>query len=265
MKKQLIINADDFGFTLGVSQGIAEAMRHMVTSTTIMGNCLDLPMHLSLLEGLPHRGLGVHLVLSAGAPILPRESVPSLVNREGHFWRDFRQATRLANPHEVHLEWRAQVEAILRCGVKPTHLDSHHHVHLVPKLTRVAIEIAREYNIPAIRRLTLRDVWREQAFWQNALFLPAVARSAQLIGISSLKFPQGLMSLDLRHLRALKKLPPGIYEMFCHPGKVDDELWAKSSLSYRREEELLMLTAPSFAAKLQDCGVELVTYGIFGG
>jgi len=265
MKKQLIINADDFGFTLGVSQGIAEAMHHTVTSTTIMGNCTDLPMHLALLEGLPQPGLGVHLVLSAGVPVLPRESVPSLVNPEGLFWRDFRQATRLANPHEVHLEWRAQVESILRCGVKPTHLDSHHHVHLEPRLTRVAIEIAREYNIPAIRRLTLRDVWREQAFWQNALFLPAVAHSAELIRLSGRKFAEGLMSLDARHLLALKKLPPGIYEMFCHPGKDDDELRSKSSLSYRREEELLMLTAPSFAAELHDCGVELVTYRVFGG
>ncbi|MBS4054819.1 MAG: ChbG/HpnK family deacetylase [Thermaerobacter sp.] len=265
MKKQLIINADDFGFTWGVSQGIAEAMRHNVTSTTIMGNCAELPRHLSLLEGLPQRSLGVHLVLSAGAPLMPPDSVPSLVNKEGHFWRNFRQATRLAKPKEVYLEWRAQVEGILRCGVKLTHLDSHHHVHLEPKLTRVAREIAREYSIPAIRRLTVRDMWREQGFWQNAIFMPQVARSAELIRLSGLSYPQGLMSLDLRHLRALKKLPPGIYEMFCHPGRVDDELLGKSSLTYHREEELTMLSSPSFAADLHESGIELVTYDIFRG
>ncbi|MBT9135963.1 MAG: Carbohydrate deacetylase [Firmicutes bacterium] len=265
MIKQLIINADDFGFTWGVSQGIALAMQHVVTSTTIMGNSPDLPRHLELLQGLSHRGFGAHLVLSAGAPVLPREQVPSLVRNDGSFHRDFRQATRMANPREVLLEWRAQMERIRQCGVRLTHIDSHHHVHLAPELTRVAIQLAEEYAIPAIRRLTVGDVCREASLLRNVMFLPSVARSAMYIGQSGLKYPERLMSLSERHLSALARLAPGIYEMFCHPGFVDQELEKRSSLLYGREEELRLLTAPSFAERLRQSGVELVNYGIFGG
>lgn len=262
---KLIINADDFGLTLGVSQGIAEGMRHTVTSTTIMGNCPGLHTHLDLLRGLSHRGFGAHLVLSSGVPVLPTQKVPSLVDSSGRFPRDFRMASTRAEPNEVLLEWRAQIENILRNGIKLTHLDSHHHVHLVPKLVGVARQLAEEFNIPAIRRLTLGDVFREGAIWRNVAFLPTVAISAAYLARSGLSYPGRLMSLAERNIVALESLPSGIYEIFCHPGYVDSELHSKSSLLYERENELRLLSSPAFAEGLEKKGIQLVHYGVFRG
>lgn len=248
---------------MGVSKGIADSMRHTVTSTTIMGNASGLHEHLEFIRGLPDRGFGAHLVLSAGTPVLPRELVPSLVDSSGLFHRDFRKASTLAKPNEVLLEWGAQIEKILQGGIELTHLDSHHHVHLVPKLARVAHQLAEEFNIPAIRRFTLGDLWREGAIWNNATFIPTVTVSANYIAQSGLYFPSRLMSLNDRNIARLKNLSPGIYEMFCHPGYVEGELKAKSSLLYERESELRLLSSAAFTEYLEKYEIELVNYGVF--
>lgn len=261
--KRLIINADDFGLSLGVSRGIALAAKTgVLTSTTIMGNMPDLGEHLRLLNDAPV-GLGVHLVLSAGKPRLEPNVVPSLVDNQGCFRRNFRQAVKLATPEHVKQEWQAQIEHILSLGVRPTHIDSHHHVHMAPKLIRIAIELAHYYRIPAIRRLTWRDVTREQRLGLAALVFPVVIPSARIIARSGLKYPAGLISLTEKNLGRLFNFREGTYEIFCHPGVVDAELRSKSSLLAEREDELKLLTTPSTRQMLEQARVELVTFGVF--
>ncbi|MDP3488297.1 MAG: ChbG/HpnK family deacetylase [Bacillota bacterium] len=261
--KRLIINADDFGLSLGVSQGIALAAKTgVLTSTTIMGNMPDLREHLQLLDDTVV-GLGVHLVLSAGKPVLAPDIVPSLVDEQGLFRRNFRQAVKLATPHEVKQEWQTQIEHILSLGVKPTHIDSHHHVHMVPRLTRIAIELAHYYGIPAIRRFTWHDVAIEQGLRQAALVSPMVVPSARIIARSGLKYPDGLIALTEDNLERLENIGEGTYEMFCHPGVVDAELRSKSSLLTEREDELRLLTTPCTRKILVQAGVVLINFGVF--
>ena len=261
--KRLIINADDFGLSLGVSQGIALAAKTgVLTSTTIMGNMPNLHEHLRLLDEA-QIGVGVHLVLSAGKPVLAADVVPSLVDGTGCFRRDFRQAVKRAAPQEVKQEWQAQIEHILSVGVKPTHIDSHHHVHMAPKLTSIAIELARCYRIPAIRRLTWQDVAREQGLRQAALVSPMLIPAARVIRLSGLKYPHGLIALTEDNLGRLHNIGEGTYEIFCHPGLVDAELRSKSSLLTEREDELRLLTTPSTRKILEQARVELGTFGVF--
>ncbi|KAF0194255.1 MAG: hypothetical protein FD169_1915 [Bacillota bacterium] len=261
--KQLIINADDFGLSLGVSQGIALAAKTgVLTSTTIMGNMPDLRQHLKLLDGT-QIGLGVHLVLSAGKPVLKPDVVPSLVDGRGCFRRNFRQAVKLANPQEVKQEWQEQIEHILNLGVKPTHIDSHHHVHMAPILTRIAVELAHYYGIHAIRRITWRDVAREQGLRLATLTSPVIIPSARIIARSGLKYTHRLIALTEENLRSLLNLGEGTFEIFCHPGVVDAELRSKSSLLSEREDELRLLTASCTRKIVEQARVELVTFGVF--
>jgi len=257
----VIINADDFGLTAGVSRGIVRAISAgVVTSTSIMGNMPDLAANIELLQSVPEAGLGIHLTLSAGRPLLGASHVPSLVNNEGYFFRDSRLAVRRAETLEVEKEWRAQVERVLGLGVRPTHVDSHHHVHLAPRLMHLAVKLAKEYGIPCIRRLTVRDVWRESHPWRHALVLPDIAISQYIVLGSGLCFPRGVLSLHEHFLAALVRLSPGIYEVYCHPGKVDDALTKVSSLKYERERELEYLVSPELREGLQRLGVKLATY-----
>ena len=257
----MIVNADDFGLSSGVSQGIIRAITEgVVTSTSIMSNMPDLAENLALLQVVPQVSLGVHLTLSAGKPLLAPKEVPSLVDKTGAFRRDSRLAVNRAETAHVEREWRAQIERILGFGIMPTHLDSHRHVHLAPRLMQLAIRLAKEYRVPCIRRLTVRDVWRESHPWRHALVLPHIAISQHLAQGSGLRFPQGVLSLNEQVLGTLARLAAGTYEVFCHPGRVDDDLCRVSSLRYERERELELLIAPEFRASLRQLDVTLVTY-----
>lgn len=260
--RQLIINADDFGLSPGVSQGIALAAKSgVVTSTTLMGNMQDLAQHLSYLQGIPV-GLGIHLVLSAGRP-RASSGVDSLTDERGYFRRDYRQAIKLADPTQVKKELQAQIEHVLNLGVKPTHLDSHHHVHMAPQLTKVAVELAHRYGIPAIRRATLRDVMREQGLGVASLALPMVTHSSYIINKSGLKHPNRLIAFRGTNLTMLSESWTGVCEMFCYPGYVDEELRLKSSLLEAREQELQSLTSVALREGLSQAGIQLVSYAVF--
>ncbi len=79
-------------------------------------------------------GVGVHLVLTAGEPLL--KNVPSLVGADGLFHKQGVVREGNIDPEEVEREWTAQIEKFLSYGLIPTHLDSHHHVHGLPIFTR---------------------------------------------------------------------------------------------------------------------------------
>jgi len=259
--RRVIVNADDFGLSEGVSRGIVRGMREgVVTSTSIMGNMPDLAQHIGLLHEVEAAGLGIHLTLSAGRPLLSPKHVPSLVDREGGFRRDYHMAARLAETAHVEPEWRAQIERILALGVQATHLDSHHHVHHAPKLMALAIKLAKEYGIPCIRRLTVRDVWREAHPWRHAMELPSIAVSQHIAAGSGLCFPHGVLSLHERLLTKLSRLTDGTYEVFCHPGRVDDALCKLSSLRYERERELELLISAELRDGLKRLDIKLITY-----
>src|SRR5512134_3413038 len=152
--KRLIINSDDYGRTPEISRGIREAhLNGVVTSTTCMMNIPTTAEDVAIaVQETPKLGLGVHLVLTMGKPLLPRVAVPSIVDGDGnHFkYTPFIENLPRLNMTEVKAEWRAQIERFIQAaGRKPTHLDSHHHSsYFTPELFRGMLELAREYNCP---------------------------------------------------------------------------------------------------------------------
>ena len=132
MTTRLIINADDYGRTPSVSRGIRYAhLNGIVTSTTCMMNMPSVVEDIEIaLQETPDLGLGVHLILTAGKPLLPPSKTSALTSPEGLFWNKTEFIDHLPgiDPVAIKNEWRAQIEAFARAaGKKPTHLDSHHH------------------------------------------------------------------------------------------------------------------------------------------
>src|SRR5512141_1715167 len=152
--KRLIINSDDYGRTPDISRGIREAhLRGVVTSTTCMMNIPTTAEDIAIaLNESPNLAMGVHLVLTMGRPILPREHVPTIVDENGNHrkYDPFIENIPNLNIDEVKAEWRAQIEAYIQAsGRKPTHLDSHHHSsYFSPTLFRAMLELAKEYGCP---------------------------------------------------------------------------------------------------------------------
>jgi chitin disaccharide deacetylase len=241
--RRLIVNADDWGLSRGVSEGILAAHRHgIVSSTTVLVTAdLDREQVARLRDsGL---GVGLHVNLTLGAPLTRGRS---LVDGDGRFVRDARRAAARVSAADVRAEVEAQMarfESALKR--RPTHLDSHHHVGLHPPVRDVVLAVARELDV-AVRS-------------QNAE-VRARARSARLrtpdhfFGESG---PDAYWSPD-RTVRHLRELPAGVSEFMCHPGWVDAEL-AYSRYGRQRETEMIGLGAAARATAAA-LGIALCTF-----
>lgn len=248
MAKYLIVNADDFGLTAGVSRGILEAHRRgIVTSTTIL---LTRPVDVDLLAQLKasRLGVGLHLNLTLGAPLSPPSSVASLVDSDGKFIRDARQTAARAKPEEAGQELRAQVNAFLTLvGRPPTHLDTHHHVGRHSPIREVVWALARELGVP----VRSQDETVRRAARAGGLRTPD-----HFFGESG---PEPYWSAE-RLLSHLAALPDGVSEFMTHPGFFDADL-AYSRYGKQREVELEGLTDPSVRRAVEAHGVRLCHFG----
>src|SRR5579863_8447324 len=143
---RLIVNADDFGYTRGVNEGIVEAHRDgILTATTLMANGAAFEHAVELARQNPALDVGCHLVLVEGQSVLdPARALPKTIGD-----------TVLAvvggrlSPYD---ELRAQVQKIVATGIRPTHLDAHKHTHLLPPVLEAVGRLAREFGIPWVRR-----------------------------------------------------------------------------------------------------------------
>lgn len=262
---KLIVNGDDFGLTDGVNRAIILAHKKgILTSATLMAAGLAWREAVELAKATPTLAVGVHLTLTALGPVLPASQVPSLTDGEGRFRRKLLKVPWL-DRDEVESEWRAQIQRLVEAGLRPTHLDSHHHVHLLPPLMTIACRLAEEYGIRGVRaispgsfKMMRAPLWQQmlaKASWQRAALYPhgtpATVTAIEAIG------------KDL-FAKYLQKLGPGIHELYTHPGSGgDDELAKISSLAASRLEETELLCSNALRDALSSAGVALVNYKIF--
>src|ERR1700751_5833408 len=123
--KNLIVNADDLGWTQGVNRGIAEAHRNgIVPSTSLLANGRAFEAGVQTARESPRLGVGVHLNLSDGKPVAPAEEVRSLLDKNGNFSGGpeallLRLTAKKLETKEVEAEWNAQIEKVRAAGVRP--------------------------------------------------------------------------------------------------------------------------------------------------
>lgn len=243
--RRLIVNADDFGMTRGVSAGILAAHSHgIVTSTTVLVTAdLDRDL-LAEARDLP-LGLGLHVNLTLGTPLTRGRS---LVSAEGRFVRDARRSAARADARDVEREVEAQIARFLSLVRRPpTHLDTHHHVGLLPPVREVVLAAAARLGV-AVRS-------------QDAL-ARARARTAGLrtpdhfFGESG---PEAYWS-RARTLDHLRRLPSGVSEFMTHPALFDAGL-AGSRYGRQRETELCALGAPETRGAVAALGITLCHFG----
>jgi predicted glycoside hydrolase/deacetylase ChbG (UPF0249 family) len=281
MRKKLIVNADDYGRSPGVSRGILQAHRcGIVTSTSVMINQPSAKGQLDEALSCAGLGVGLHLVFSAWRPVLPPETIPSLVDLDGFFLsqHDLWARAEEVSPAHLRAELTAQTERFSAwAGRLPDHLDCHHFVHLYPPFFQVYADLAAELQLP------LRVPFPPEVDFQKAaatlpyledfpldLVRGMIVTNSALIESRHLAHPDhfistfyGIEALTLDHLlRLLHTLPSGVTELMCHPGYVDPAL-AESTYRQERETELDLLTHPAAYASAAELGIDLVTFGVF--
>jgi len=287
--KNLIVNADDLGWTEGVNQGIADAFRNgIVTSASMLANGAAFEGGLEVARCAPGLGLGVHLNLSDGVPLADRETVTSLLNDKGAFAGGpeslfLRQMRRGLVLREVEIEWDAQIQKVRDAGIEPTHLDGHKHVHMLPGLFEVALRLAKRHSIGAIRvaleesslRTALASgekqrsgVVMKQGVQARGLKLLArdVRGQAERAGIATADYFCGIAQTGELTQEGLKKflksLPEGTTELMCHPGYADAALKkTRTRLQDSRQKEMEILTDTGIRNLVASQGIRLIDYG----
>ena len=262
---RLIVNADDFGFTRDVNEGIVEAHRNgILTATTLMANGDAFDHAVARARKTPSLDVGCHLVLVQGRSVFdPSRALPATM-------QDLLR-TLLRGELPVYEELEAQVGRIVNAGIRPTHIDTHKHTHLLPPVLSAVARVAREFGIRWVRRPYDFGIDTGARITKSAVALgmrvtrPGFARAlGELKTTDHFTGFQITGSLDSGRLAAtLERLPPGLTEFMCHPGKLGPELrGAATRLKESREIELAALVSPEARRVIEQRGIELVNYRI---
>lgn len=280
MEKRLIINADDFGLCESVNEGIVEAhCKGVLTSATIMANMPAAEQAVEMAKKLPNLGVGVHLNLTNGRPICQDDGLKRLLNAEGDFAVSpgklaklslFSGEIRVA----IEAELASQIQWIIERGIKPTHLDSHKHIHGFPTIFRIVCRLAKRFEIPAIRftyepkqvcfppwpaidkksrkRAIMVRLMAKINYWQNCSFFKTNA----LLGVAH----TGCINVNFFRAVSLYN-SAATAEVMTHPGYTYDLDATKTRLFKQRQAELEALCSEKTKQYLRDASIKLVHYG----
>jgi predicted glycoside hydrolase/deacetylase ChbG (UPF0249 family) len=235
--KRLIVNADDFGFTRDVNEGIVEAHRNgILTSTTIMATGGAFDHAVALARQTPSLDIGVHLVL-VGEPRFPE--TPAQL------------ALAVARRRiRIYEELDAQIRRVFDTGLHPTHLDSHKHTHILPPVLGAIARLSAEHAIPWVRR---------------PMNLPLLTGRLRRNGcrvtdrFEGFRYTGHLGTTEL--VAFLDTVREGVTEFMCHPGYCTDELRAAPTrLKESRQRELEALTSPEVRKAVARAGIVLSTF-----
>lgn len=257
MAKQLIIHADDYGLTRSVSKGIIRAHQDgVVTSTSVMINLAQRADIIELQEN-PNLDIGVHLNLTVGKSVLPKEKIPHLVDKNGLFHKR-KSEKRPVNDEgvvifdnvpamEIFLEIETQIRHFLGFGLNPNHLDTHHHIHADPKVLEVIIGSALAYDLP-LRTINpeMREKVRSRGVRTNDYF------DGRFFGTDSINL-QNITNI-------IADISDGVTELMCHPGEVSDELGEISGYVDERLTEFNVLINPELRALITKESIELISW-----
>ena len=285
--RRLIINADGYGFTEGVTRAIEECVAAgTVKSVSVLANFPLSEGITRLREKYPDVSVGCHLNPVVGRPLLPPERVPSLVDESGEFLhRRFLERLRdgSVRPGELREELTAQVDRVRAiAGSNFTHVDFQQGIENQPRLYPVFLEIAQASGVGRIRTHKYHfGLHTESPGLRHGAYLlwPPVrlAKYVYNVRLRRIAKKRGLAMPDLtvsgnflsgqagglcleNYLTILRNLPSGTVELIAHPAYVDESLRRWSTYLQPREKERQVLLDPTFRESLRQSGIQLAGY-----
>lgn len=245
----MITNADDFGFTRDVNSGIAEAHRNgVLTATTLMANGAAFDDAVRIAHETPSLDVGCHLVLIQGESLVDGGPFPT------HLSDVVLQV--MSGRLQPYRELRVQIEKIVAAGIRPTHLDTHKHTHVLPQVYRAVTRLAEEFGIRYVRLPIPANNRFVRGLYGLVAGRSMVRTTDHFAGFGL----TGTLRVDTFN-EALRHLPDGLTEFMCHPGYLGSELaGAATRLKGSRPLELEALVARQTRETLAECGIELTNY-----
>jgi chitin disaccharide deacetylase len=268
---RLIVNADDFGLTCGVNRAIAELHRAgVVTSATLMARAQATADAAQMARATPSLGVGCHVVLVDGDPVLPPREIPTFVDQQTNRFHAtlggflVRLLAGQIRSSEIEAEAAAQIASIQAEGIALTHIDTHKHVHMFPGLLRPLLRAARAAGIRAVRN-PFEPAWSVRATpkashlrrAEVSLLRRLEPRFQRIVTEEDFTTTDGSIgvlatgTLDFQTVHSLlSNIPAGTWELVTHPGYHDAELAQAHTrlLASRDRERDVLLALRAFPA-----------------
>ena len=279
--KQIIVNADDFGRHVLINRAVERGVTDgVLRSATIMPGGAAFDDAAELAARSPKLGVGIHLTLVNGNPVLPPAEIPSLVTEAGIFVDDHTAfAVRLlrgaVNLDEVRAELGAQLRRVEAAGIHPTHADSHQHMHVLPGVIDIVLDLCRAAGIPAMRAPraplfagSFGGIGQLIGRTGLAILTHRAAAKAQRRGIRVPDHFAGIVAgeaVDTATLTGIAaSLRDGVTEVMLHPGTDNAVLIRDCLWDHDFEAELAAICAPAVRGALAAAGAEIVNFRIYG-
>jgi len=242
---RVVVNADDFGQTAGINRAVFELHQAgLLTSATLMARAAATDEAIEIARATPSLGVGCHIVLCDGAPILPTARISSLLDRSTNLFAPWltmflgRLLTGRIDPAEIEIEAAAQVRYLQSRGLKITHIDSHRHTHMFPRVLRPILRAARSCGIRSVRN-PFEPAWAVRATAGASLVRAAQvsilrclqSRWRRIVEEEEFTTTDGTLGVSCTGAlntaalnRLLKQVTVGTWELVTHPGYNDDDL-----------------------------------------
>lgn len=259
--KALIVTSDDFGAAPQVNEAVERAHREgILTCASLMVAGPAAGDAVKRAKTMPKLGVGLHLVLVEGKPVLPPEQIPNLVGPDGNFRTDmvkasFGMAMLPWVKKQLAAEIEAQFAAFAATGLTLDHVNAHKHFHLHPTIGRLTVEIGKRYGMKAMRspleppeilkriepNTTGGDVERlVSSVLRNRLYVNRIFSPDYVFGLA------WTGAMTPKRVKALiENLPDGVSELYLHPAT---SAYNGSVRGYRYSDELTALLAPDVLA-----------------
>jgi hopanoid biosynthesis associated protein HpnK len=267
---RLIVTADDFGLSEGINQGIIDCSRNgIVTRASLIANGPSFDHAVSLAKQHKELRIGVHLTLIEEKPVSNPERIRSIVRtHDANFYANYKQLIiryflNRVNPHEIYIEFEAQIEKILNAGLSINHVDSHQHLHMLPGIFSIVVTLAKKYGIRKIRFPCCR-ISRSNSVKETLVTLLGSINKSKLDGSFELTdYCFGLAESGNLHKNDLLRLISdgncNTVEIIAHPGYADKSYRARYGYwMYKPEQEFAALTDQDVKNTVRSKGVELI-------
>jgi len=277
MGRYLIVNADDFGWTEGINEGILSAhCSGIVTSATLLATGRAAKHAVKAAFATPSLAVGVHLSYHFGTPLIDPRKLHALFRPDGTpryntvaLWLAATVSSTVRADLRDH--FRSQIDWVISKGLIPTHLDTHKHVHFWPVITDLLCQLANEFSIPAVRLLAEPGFPFSQRISPVSLLLTTLNWTTPInrayMKSYLLDCPQRFMGIVMtghwtKHalLDILSSLLPGWTELMVHPGRPAGLEREPTRLVQSRQRELEILTDPEVRQQCQSNNIKLASY-----
>ncbi len=277
--KYLIVAADDFGLNKSIDEGVVKAYKDgIVTSLALMPTGADFKEALYLVRSLNLKEIGAHLALTETAPLTDPAKIPGLTVNGSLFPASYMQFfagffLKKIKRDEIKAELKKQLCVLEETGIQIKSLSSHEHIHMMPAITDIFIELAKEFSIPSIRYLgndrlvspiSLKKIYKIMLLryfgkkMGEKLDRAGIARTDDFLGLAD----SGNLEEDTL-LRLLKTLKDGVTELVCHPGFLSPEVLNRCVFHWKCESDLAALTGRRVRDLIEKENIKLITYGEF--